>query len=228
MTLKNLDKLDYVEVNPEINAQKSVIVLHGLGADGHDFVPIIPELKLPTSLGVRFIFPHAPTMPITLNNGYVMPAWFDIHGITPTAKIDHEGITRSVVAIQALIEQEEARGISSKNIVLAGFSQGAAMALITGLCFKKPLTGIIALSGFLPMANTVFQEASAANAHVPIFLAHGTEDVVVPYALGEMSCAALQAAGYSVDWRSYPIAHNVCSEEVNDLSQWLQRVFSQK
>lgn len=226
MTIKNQNKLDYIEINPKTNAQKSVIWLHGLGADGHDFVPIVPELQLPTTLGVRFIFPHAPVMPVTLNNGYEMRAWFDIHGITPLAKIDKDGIAQSISSIQTLIAQEEARGITSENIVLAGFSQGAVIALITGLCFAKPLAGIMALSGFLPLVSDVLQNASSANAKIPILMAHGTQDMVVPYAFGKASCDALQSAGYSIDWHSYPMAHSVCAEEVNDMSQWLKKYLS--
>lgn len=204
------------------DAKQSVIWLHGLGADGSDFVSIIPELKLNADAGVRFIFPHAPVRPVTINQGFPMRAWFDIHGLTHEAKIDAQGIKEAAVLIEELIEREISRGIASQNITLAGFSQGAALALVAGLCYTKPLAGIIALSGFLPMADAVFKQASHANKKIPIFLAHGTEDTVVPYAYGKATYVALQQAGYHVDWRSYPMGHAVNAVEIGDISLWMK------
>ncbi len=222
MTLNQEPILSCIEIEPAHPAKRSLIWLHGLGADGSDFVPIVPELKLPSVAGMRFIFPHAPIMPVTLNQGYEMRAWFDIYTIAMDAKIDASGIARSVNSIEKLIERETARGIATNNIILAGFSQGAAIALNTGLFFAKPLAGIIALSGFLPLANDILKKASTANRHIPIFLAHGTEDPIVPYALGKTTYVTLKQAGYSIDWHSYAMAHSVCEAEINDLSKWLR------
>ncbi|TAK78695.1 MAG: carboxylesterase [Gammaproteobacteria bacterium] len=215
--------LPTIEIEPPAAVpQRSIIWLHGLGADGADFVSIVPELQLPSMLGIRFIFPHAPIMPVTVNNGYKMRAWFDIPATAIHENIDEEGIAKSVNSINLLIEKEISRGIAPKHIVLAGFSQGAMIALTTGLCYPQALGGVIALSGCLPLANKVFERASAANHQLPIFAAHGTEDVVVPYALGKATYAALKQMGYSVSWHSYPMPHSVCTEEVKDISQWIQ------
>lgn len=227
MITKDSNLLPCIEIEPRDPATHSVIWLHGLGADGNDFVPIIHELNLPDNSNVRFIFPHAPIMPVTVNNGYEMRAWYDIYGITLQAKIDREGIQRSVLEVEKLIGRELARGIPSQHIILAGFSQGAAIALTVGLCYKQTLGGIIALSGYLPLASELQQKANPLNQGIPIFLAHGTEDPIVPYALGLGTYDILQKTGYGVDWHSYPIPHSVCIEEIEDISKWMRRVIKQ-
>lgn len=205
--------------------EKSIIWLHGLGADGHDFVPIASELQLPPEFKVRFIFPHAPVKPVTINNGEHMRAWFDIVSLTDESLIDKTGIKTSQQLVTRLIEQEITEGISSDNIVIAGFSQGAVMALITGLCYEKPLAGVLALSGFLPMAAEVFQEASSMNRTIPIFLAHGTEDPLVLFQYGKITQLALQAAGYNVSWHTYAMPHTVSSEEIADIRKWILSIW---
>jgi phospholipase/carboxylesterase len=203
--------------------KSSVIWLHGLGADGSDFVPIVPELHLPESLGMRFVFPHAPVMPITMNQGYQMPAWFDIFELSVQSRIDEEGIGRSVGMVTQIIQQEVERGIPANRIILAGFSQGSVIALASALNYPLRLGGVIALSGYLPIADQLLQKANPINKDVPIFIAHGTEDNVLPYALGKATYVALQQAGYPVSWYSYPMAHSVCAKEVADISDWLQK-----
>jgi phospholipase/carboxylesterase len=212
--------LSSIEIQPEGQAERSVIWLHGLGADGSDFVPIVQELQLPKQLGIRFIFPHAPVIPITINNGYAMRAWYNILSINLERIIDHLGIQQSISQVNALIQQEIERGIKLNNILLAGFSQGAVVALATALTHAKPLAGVIALSGYLSSPNILGQ-----NKQLPIFLAHGTEDPVVPYALGEAAHAALSEAGYPIDWHSYPMAHSVCPQEIQDLRKWIEGVW---
>lgn len=221
----NLSSIE-VEENPPVN--KSIIWLHGLGADGSDFVPLIPELQLPPSLGIRFIFPHAPVMPVTINNSYEMRAWFDIYALDINSKIDTQGINRSVTSIEQLISAEINRGIDTRHIIIAGFSQGATVALMTALQYEKPLGGVIALSGYLPMADTLFKNATDANRQLPIFLAHGTEDPIVPYALGKATYAALKQANYPISWHSYPMPHSVCGEEILAISQWIQKVLHEE
>lgn len=215
-----------IEINPDKQAERTVIWLHGLGADGSDFVPIVPELRLPASLNVRFVFPSAPIMPVTLNNGYEMRAWFDIYDLTVTAKIDQTGIEKSMQAVSRLIEAEVKRGISPENIILAGFSQGSVIALISGLCYDQPLGGVIALSGYLPAASYFLDKATPANKNIPIFLAHGTEDPVVPYAFGKATYTTLHSIDRSVSWHSYPMPHSVCAQEVSDISEWMQKLYS--
>jgi phospholipase/carboxylesterase len=213
--------LHNIELDPEHPPVGSVLWLHGLGADGHDFVPIVPELSLPPTLPLRFIFPHAPLRPVTINNGYVMRAWFDIVGVSLDMHIDEEGIARSVSLVNQWVEAEIQRGIPANKIVLAGFSQGAVIALHAGLRYPKRLGGILALSGALPGAEKVFLEKHAANADLPIFIAHGTEDSVIPMLLGQASAQILQKHQYPVTWRSYAMAHSVCNEEIQDIAQWL-------
>lgn len=215
---------DRITITPNKNAALVVIWLHGLGADGHDFVPIVPELQLPPSLPVRFIFPHAPIMPVTVNGGYAMRAWYDIYGVSIDTKIDAAGITNSVRQLEQYIAHEIEQGIPTANIVLAGFSQGAVIALTTGLGYTQTLGGIIALSGYLPLADHVLQHANPANMSTPIFLAHGTQDTIVPFKLGEMTREHLEKAGYKVSWHDYPMPHSVCNEEIRDISQWLQSI----
>lgn len=215
--------LTCIEVEPRQAVKHSIIWLHGLGADGNDFVPIAAELDASADSDMRFIFPNAPVIPITLNNGYEMRAWFDISGLSLDAEIDKPGIAESTIHIERLIEREVNRGISTDRIFLAGFSQGAVMAMVTGICYPKPLAGIIALSGFLPETAELSEKASPANQHIPIFLAHGRDDPIVPYALGLFTQSHLTKAGYTVDWHSYDMPHTVCPEEVLDLKNWLNK-----
>ncbi|MBX3616093.1 alpha/beta hydrolase [Nitrosomonas sp.] len=200
----------------------AVIWLHGLGADGHDFVPIVKELNIPSGVSIRFVFPHAPERPVSINNGYIMRAWYDIHAADIGWQQDEAGIRASQKAIDQMIEREIERGISSRNIFLAGFSQGGAMALHVGLRQTMPLAGIIALSCYLPLAEMLNSEASIVNASIPILMMHGIHDPIVPLALAMYSKEKLLSAKYSLEWHQYPMAHSVCAEEIDDISRWLQ------
>ena len=200
------------------DAHWSLIWLHGLGADGHDFEPLVPELGID---GLRFVFPHAPVMPVTLNGGIPMRAWFDIASLDFDAVPDEAGIRRSAAALGRLIDKEVAQGVPSERIILAGFSQGGAIALHTALRETRPLGGVIALSTFLPLAATLAAERHAANLRVPIFMAHGDDDPVIPIRFAEASREWLERAGYAVEWRRYPMAHTVSLEEVRELARWL-------
>lgn len=202
----------------------SVIWLHGLGADGGDFAALVPELDLSRCPPIRFIFPHAPSLPVTINGGYVMPAWYDIRGSDLISQQDDAGIRASELAIGALIDQELARGIPATQLVLAGFSQGCAMALHTGLRYRQKLAGIIALSGYLPLADRFESERSAANANTPIFMAHGSHDPVVVPARGEASRDLLTKLGYAVQWHTYPMPHSLHPREITDISDFLTDV----
>lgn len=204
----------------------AIIWLHGLGADGHDFAPIVPELDLPPELAIRFIFPHAPLLPVTINNGHVMPAWYDIRSLDLRQTEDEGGIRASQQRIETLIRHEEARGIPASRIVLAGFSQGGAIALHTALRYSAPLAGVLALSTYLPLPSTLASEASPANAGLPVFMAHGAADSVIPVSQGIASRNWLQERGYKVAWREYPMAHSVCPEEITDIGQWLVQVLT--
>jgi len=215
--------LPAVRIGPD-KAGYSIIWLHGLGADGHDFEPIVPDLSFKQKSHTRFVFPHAPSQPVTWNNGYVMPAWYDIVSIGPDAAEDEAGIRKTSLAINALIEHEIGLGVPAKNIVLAGFSQGGAMALHSGLRYSQSLAGILALSTYLPIAETLEKEASTPNKSIPIFMAHGTHDPVVPIELGEASRQKLIELGYKVQWQSYPMQHGVLPDEIDDISRWLDRV----
>lgn len=210
-----------IETSQPIHA--SVIWLHGLGADGHDFEPVVQMLKIPNT---RFILPHAPHMPITANNGYEMPGWYDIIAFGGNSKEDEAGIRATQQKIEGLIAQEVARGIPSKKIALVGFSQGGAIALQTGLRHAEPLAGILALSTYLALESSLAAEASPANKHIPILMAHGTVDNVVPYARGERSLHALKANGYTVDWHEYPMAHTVSMEEISDIRDFLKKTLN--
>lgn len=203
------------------NPQYSIIWLHGLGADGQDFVPIAGELNLPVA--VRYIFPHAPQRPVTINGGFVMRAWYDIAGSTINAQQDEEGIRTSQAAIEALIAQEVARGIAPGNIFLAGFSQGGAIVLHTALRHAAPLGGVLALSTYLPLAETIPLEAQTITQHTPFFIGHGRNDTVVPYALGAASRDVLLKSGYAVTWHEYDMPHSVCDAELRDIEAWLTR-----
>jgi len=206
------------------DATHSVIWLHGLGADGHDFEPIVNELTLTQS--IRFIFPHAPKMAVTINNGMIMPAWYDIRSSQIDNLQDETGIKKSQHAILALIEKEIERGIKSENIILAGFSQGGAIALHTALRYEYPLAGIMGLSTYLPLAETVENEINEANRSTPIFLAHGGYDPIVPFQLASNTNVILNKLNYSTELKKYEMEHSVCPEEVNDISDWINRCFA--
>ncbi|HLB42909.1 MAG TPA: dienelactone hydrolase family protein [Gammaproteobacteria bacterium] len=214
--------LQCIKIEPTLPAKRSIIWLHGLGADGNDFVSLVPEFNLPHEYPIRFIFPHAPIMPITLNNGYEMRAWYDIHSLTSHHPVDKIGIAQSIASISKLIDTEIASGITSTNIILAGFSQGAAIAIMTGICYPQSLAGIIALSGYLPLVNATFDQTNPANRKTPIFIAHGTDDPIVPYIAGKTAGTLLQQAGYPISWHSYPMAHSVCAEEIKDIGEWIK------
>ena len=216
-----------VEIETGPNPTASVILMHGLGADGNDFVPIVQEFDLSAVGGVRFVFPNAPVMPVSLNGGYPMPAWYDIFpGPDMARREDEAGLRRSQASIEELIEKEKARGISAGRIVVAGFSQGCAMALMTGLRHAERLAGIVGLSGYLPLAATTVAERSEANRATPIFLAHGQRDGVIVLPRAIASRDALVALGYAVEWHQYPMEHSVCMEEIGDLGTWLCRVLA--
>ena len=204
----------------------SIIVLHGLGADGNDFVPIAQELDLSAVGAVRFVFPHAPVRPVTLNGGMAMRAWYDILGADLARREDEPGLRQSMADVQALIDREAARGIPPARTVLMGFSQGCAMVLLTGLRAPQRLAGLVGLSGYLPLAATTAAERSAANAGVPLFLAHGRFDAMVTLARGTASRDALAALGYAIAWHDYPMEHSVCPEEIADLNDWLVKVLT--
>ena len=216
--------LPYVELESAPHPTASVIWLHGLGADGHDFASLVPELDLAGCPPIRFVFPHAPSMPVTVNGGHVMPAWYDILGPDLVSQQDAAGIQASERAIVALIAQEVARGIPAERIVLAGFSQGCAMALHTALRLPHRLAGIMALSGYLPLADRLAGERHTANGSTPVFMAHGTQDPVVVIARGEASRDALAALGQPVEWHSYPMPHSLHPREISDISAFLARV----
>lgn len=218
--------LEILEKETGANPRATVIVLHGLGADGNDFVPIANELDLSAVGPVRFVFPHAPVMPVTINGGYQMRAWYDILGADLVAREDEKGLRQSRLEIEVLIEREVGRGIAPERIVLAGFSQGCAMSLLAGLRHAARLGGIVGMSGYLPLAATTAAERHAANAATPVFLAHGQYDDVVPIDRATASRDALAALGYSVEWHDYPMAHSVCMEEIEDLNRWLVKVLS--
>jgi phospholipase/carboxylesterase len=220
------DVLEAIEMQTAANPAHCVIWLHGLGADGHDFAPIVPELGLPRAAAVRFIFPHAPMRPVTINNGYVMRAWYDILEPDLVRREDEAGLRASQALIETLIAREKSRGIKAANLVLAGFSQGGAIAFQAGLRHAERLAGIMALSTYLPIANTVAAERSAANQDVPIFMAHGTQDPVIVLARATSSRDQLAALGYNVEWYQYPMPHSVCPEEIRDIGLWLRKVFS--
>ncbi|MBC7468100.1 MAG: dienelactone hydrolase family protein [Ramlibacter sp.] len=213
--------LDTIDKQTGPNPRATVIVLHGLGADGNDFVPVAQELDLALAGDVRFVFPHAPVIPVTINGGYAMRAWYDILGADLVQREDEAGLRSSLAQVEALIEREQARGIPSARIVLAGFSQGCAMALLTGLRHRERLGGIVGMSGYLPLAATTAAERHDANVSTPVFLAHGQMDTVVPLVRAVASRDALKALGYEVEWHEYPMAHSVCTEEIADLSRWL-------
>jgi phospholipase/carboxylesterase len=213
-----------IVMSPATAPTASVIWLHGLGADGTDFVPLVPELRLPDNVAPRFIFPNAPLRPVTVNNGMSMPAWYDIYSFGIKDREDTAGIRESAALVHGLIEREHAAGISTARIVLAGFSQGGAIALQAGLRCAQPLAGILALSTYLPLAATLAAESAPANRAIPILMCHGSQDPVVPLELARKSCEALIAQGYTPRLLEYPMEHTLCAEEVAALSQWLAQV----
>ena len=217
--------LELIELATGAEPKGTVIWMHGLGADGWDFVPIVRELPLPQDLHLRFIFPHAPVRPVTINNGHEMRAWYDIKMNDISRVPDEAGIRESQASIEALIAREEKRGVSADRIVLAGFSQGGAIALQAGLRHRERLAGIVALSTYLPLEDSLDREAAAANKGTPIFMAHGTQDPVIPVQLAEASKRALEQRGYDVAWQTWPMPHSVCAEEVEELGGFFIRAY---
>jgi phospholipase/carboxylesterase len=218
--------LENIEIDTAPNPQIAVIWLHGLGADGNDFVPLVNELDLSGLPGIRFVFPHARTMPVTINNGYVMRAWYDISNADLTRREDEGGLRASQLDVEALIAREKARGIPASRIILAGFSQGCAMTLQTGMRHPEKLAGMLCLSGYLPLATVAAAERSAESLGTPVFMAHGRQDGVVPFARAQASHEALKAMGYQVEWHEYMMQHSLCLEEVQDISKWIRKVVS--
>ena len=215
--------LPHITLETGVAPRHSIIWLHGLGADGEDFVPIAKEIHLP--FAVRYIFPHAPKQPVTINGGYVMRSWYDIVATDIGSQQDAGGVRASQVEIEKLIEQERSRGVLLENIILAGFSQGGAIALHTGLRYASQLGGIIALSTYLPLADTFDLEASVAARHTPILMAHGRSDPIVPYSFGQASAKLLLQKNYQLEWRDYDMPHSVCNDEVKDIEHWLTSIF---
>jgi phospholipase/carboxylesterase len=216
--------LPCIEIETAPNPSASVIWLHGLGADGNDFVTIIPQLHLSECPAIRFVFPSGPSMAVTVNGGYVMPAWYDITGRDSSDREDFSGIHKSALAISELIEREASRGVAYRKIVLAGFSQGCAMSLQVGLRFPHALAGIMALSGYLPLAKSLPLERSEANSKTPIFMAHGVWDAVITPERAEASSDTLQKLGYQIDWNTYPMEHSLHPDELVDISRFLTMV----
>lgn len=216
------NNLQYEVVETSQPVKNTVIWLHGLGADGYDFIPIVDRLNIPNT---RFIFPHAPHRPISMNNGYEMRAWYDLYGLSMQDKQDEAGMREMQATIEALIAQEKSKGISAKNIVLAGFSQGGAMALFTALRHQEKLAGILALSTYVPLKQTLATETNKANANTPIFMAHGSFDTVITLDTCKISLDLLHSLHFAVQWHEYPMAHGVCDEEIQDINQFLNEIF---
>ena len=219
--------LDAIEIETAPGPKASVIVLHGLGADGNDFVPVARELQLAAAGPVRFVFPHAPHRPVTINGGHVMPAWYDIFGLDAAERREDEaGLRASQAQVEALIAREKSRGVQAARVVLAGFSQGCAMTLMTGLRHAERLAGLVCLSGYLPIAAKTEAERHGANHDVPVFMAHGTADAVIPIARARQSRDVLLALGHPLEWHEYPMPHSVCAAEIADLGRWLLRTLA--
>lgn len=218
--------LETIDIVTADAPRTSIIVLHGLGADGNDFVPVAQELDLAAVGPVRFVFPHAPVMPVTINGGYRMRAWYDVLAGDLRQRQDEQGLRRSQALVEELIAREKERGTRPERIVLAGFSQGCAMALLTGLRHAERLGGIVGMSGYLPLAEVTERERSDANRLTPIFLGHGTQDPLIPLEASEMSRDLLKALGYDVEWHAYPMPHSVCMEEIRDINAWLLKVLA--
>ncbi len=222
--MSDTELLENIEIETAPHPEIAIIWLHGLGADGNDFVPIVRELDLAGLPGIRFVFPHAKTMPVTINGGYVMRSWYDILGTELTRREDEGGLRSSQLAVEALIAREKSRGIPASRIILAGFSQGCAMTLQTGLRHPEKLAGMMCLSGYLPLAGHVAAERSEQSLQVPVFMAHGTQDPVVPFARAEDSRKVLETLGYQVEWHAYQMQHTLCLEEVQDIAKWIRKV----
>jgi len=218
--------LENIEIETAPHPTVAIIWLHGLGADGNDFVPLVKELDLTGLPGIRFVFPTAGMMPVTVNNGYVMRSWYDIKGADLVNREDEGGLRASQVQVEALIAREKARGIPASKIILAGFSQGCAMTLQTGLRHPETLAGLMCLSGYLPLAGKAAAERTPQSLATPIFMAHGRQDGVVPFTRAEASHAAVSALGYNVEWHAYPMQHSLCQEEVDDIGKWLKKVLA--
>lgn len=216
-----MDEFDGIEIETATSVELAIIWLHGLGADANDFAPIVPELKLP--IGVRYVFPHAPRRPVTINGGFVMRAWYDIAGLGPEAPEDERGICESAEFLLRLVEREVARGLTRERIVLAGFSQGGAIALHAGLSGPESVAGIVALSTYLPLARRHRASNVRPRAGPPVWMAHGRDDPMIPIAFAELSRERLIALGLEVEWHSYAMGHSVCVEELGDLERWLMR-----
>jgi phospholipase/carboxylesterase len=216
--------LSCVEINPDRPARASVIWLHGLGADGHDFEPIVRELGLGPASAIRFVFPHAPTRPVTINQGYVMRAWYDVARMDLSQEEDEASIRSSEGLVRELVQRETQRGIPIDRIMLAGFSQGGAVAIHTGLRYPERLAGILVLSAYVPLASMLASEAYPANADVPIMMAHGSWDNVIPIRLAQTSRDLLTRLGYRVRWHTYTMEHGLCAQEVADISEWMKEV----
>lgn len=216
------DEYQVVLEPAEGDADASVVWLHGLGADGHDFVPLVPELGLPPQARVRFVFPHAGVRPVTINGGYAMRAWYDIRDLTPAGRDDETGFAQARERIEGILAAEYARGIDASRVVLAGFSQGGAVALHVGLRHAAGLAGILALSCYLPLRARLATELLDANRATPILMCHGSQDTVVQPQFGELSRDAMAELGLQVEWRSYPMGHSVCAAQVNDIATWLR------
>ena len=216
--------LENIEIDSAPNPTAAIIWMHGLGADGNDFVPMVRELDLSNCPPIRFIFPHAQTMPVTINGGYVMRSWYDIVGTDIVKREDEAGLRKSQLQVEALIAREKARGIAASRIVLAGFSQGCAMTLQTGLRHPEQLAGLLCLSGYVPLAAKVAAERHAASIATPIFMAHGNADGVIPLQRAEQSRDLLTALGHRVEWHQYPMQHALCQPEIADIGAWLARV----
>lgn len=221
-----MQTLEFVEVSTSNTPDSSIIWLHGLGADGHDFESLVAELRLPEKLRIKFIFPHAPVQPVTINGGFPMRAWFDIYGLDKTSAQDELGIRKSQQSVEKLIDETIKSGIPSERIIIGGFSQGGALALHLAIRYGKKLRGAIGLSTYLPLADFATAEKSQANDKIAIFLAHGKFDNIVPYQFGEISHEFLKTLDYPVTWKDYPIAHSVCAEEIDDISRWIQTCFT--
>jgi phospholipase/carboxylesterase len=219
-----MSDIQTVEVETGAAPSASVIWLHGLGADGHDFEPIVPELRLPESLPLRFVFPHAPVRPVTINGGMAMRAWYDIISLDRGGPVDAEGIGESSAALEALIAREEQRGIESARIVVAGFSQGGAIAINTVLRSKKQLAGLMGLSTWLALSDAL--QGDTLQTSIPVFMAHGQFDPMIPMQYGRSSADALAGAGFNVEWHDYPMAHAVCAQEIDDIRTWLLSVLT--
>jgi phospholipase/carboxylesterase len=220
--------LENIEIETAPNPGVAIIWMHGLGADGNDFVPLVKELDLAGLPGIRFVFPHANTMPVTINGGYVMRAWYDIMGTDLVRREDEAGLRASQAQVEALIAREKARGIAANRIILAGFSQGCAMALQTGLRHPETLGGLMCLSGYVPLSATVPTERSAASLATPIFMVHGRQDGVIPVARAEQSRDLLKSMGYRIEWHEYMMQHSLCQEEIDDIGAWLKKVIAQE